>query len=661
MKELKIGDIILITKGKKVSNVFDSNNTKESYARYLQIEDLRHNNNLKYTNEVNLIKVNENDAIIAWDGSKAGTVNYGLNGIIGSTLARLIIKEKYKSSINPSYFGLFLQFNYEYFQKTNTGAAIPHVSKNALNDLKIPLPDLQTQQQIVTVLDKAQSLIKKREQSLELLDELLRATFLDMFGDPVLNEKNLKFTKLNELGVWKSGGTPSRSIDAYFKGDIPWFSSGELNDMYISKSNEKITEVAVKKTSAKLIESGSLLVGMYDTAALKSSITKIVASCNQAIAFAKLNEKKCTSTFVYFAIQIGRKYHLSKRRGVRQRNLNLAMIKALEIPLPKLNQQEIFSSIVSKIELQKELIQKSLDDLKNLFQSLLQDAFNGTLKLQDEKIELQTALRDVNWFTEQLGEINGNPATKKLLANLNAMPKVPSAFSNIYDLQKKLSGTNLALDKIRSFQNSLGTNNISHLKFVNSLPTFKLLEKNPFLKEITNNQSYTLKNLEQAKGEQKEKELEKELRKENDPILQFINQEQLGKYTIENYKVNIPKTIYEYFGKTEFNIDILIQALEENKGLLGLKKDTIKKDLFLIFTQFIKVKYDGLFAFKQMREEMQSSLFNPAFTLLQEFIDQGLKNKSIEQVYSLASVGDEIRGNDKRMYLSLKQSKHEDK
>src|SRR5690606_24960569 len=118
---------------------------------------------------------------------------------------------------------------------------------------------------------------------------------------------------------------PSRTIDSYFKGDIPWFSSGELNNMFIYESKEKISKLAIEKTSAKHIESGSLLIGMYDTAALKSSITKINASCNQAIASAKLNEKKCTPVYVYFAIQIGREFHLSKRRGVRQRNLNLAM------------------------------------------------------------------------------------------------------------------------------------------------------------------------------------------------------------------------------------------------------------------------------------------------------------------------------------------------
>ncbi|GAA3522247.1 hypothetical protein GCM10022393_40970 [Aquimarina addita] len=537
---------------------------------------------------------------------------------------------------------------------------VKHLSAKAINNIDFDLPDPITQKQIVTVLDKAQSLIKKREQSLELLDELLRATFLDMFGDPVLNEKNLKFTKLSELGVWKSGGTPSRSIDAYFKGNIPWFSSGELNDMYISKSKEKITEVAVKKTSAKLIESGSLLVGMYDTAALKSSITKIVASCNQAIAFAKLNEKKCTSTFVYFAIQIGRKYHLSKRRGVRQRNLNLAMIKALEIPLPKLKQQEIFSSIVSKIELQKELIQKSLDDLNNLFQSLLQNAFSGNLKLQDNKVELQTALKDVNWFTEQVGEITNNTATQKLFATLNTISKTPSAFDTIFKLQETLSTNNApGLEVIRKFYNSLGGNSIPNFKNADVLSAYKIFQANPFIKQITDNKPFKIKSLEQSIEEQKNKELEGELYQEQDPILQFINQEQFGKYSIENYKVNIPKTIHKYFGKREFDVDDIIQILEENKALSGLKKNTIKKELFSIFSQFIKVKYDGLFAFKQMREEMQRSLFNPAFTLLQEFIDQGLKNKSIDQVYLLSSVGDDIRGNDKRLYLLLKQSKHE--
>jgi len=128
-----VKDIFRISKGKKVSTTVSIPNS--SSARYIQIGDLRNDNNLKYTDETNLVAVNETDVVIAWDGAYAGTIGFGLSGIIGSTLARLSIKENYRKNCNAKYLGYFLSGNFTYFQNTATGATIPHVSRKALEKL----------------------------------------------------------------------------------------------------------------------------------------------------------------------------------------------------------------------------------------------------------------------------------------------------------------------------------------------------------------------------------------------------------------------------------------------------------------------------------------------------------------------------------------------
>ena len=90
--------------------------------------------------------------------------------------------------------------------------------------------------------------------------------------------------KLGDLGVWKSGGTPSRNNPAYFTGNINWYSAGELNTMYLRGSVEKITKIAVAESSTKMFKKGSMLVGMYDTAALKMGILLEDSAANQACA-----------------------------------------------------------------------------------------------------------------------------------------------------------------------------------------------------------------------------------------------------------------------------------------------------------------------------------------------------------------------------------------
>lgn len=87
--KVELGTIITITKGKKHDNVYAS--TSIGRKRYLQIEDLRNDDNLKYTVNPG-VEVLPNDVIIAWDGANAGTIGFGLNGFIGSTLARLRLK-----------------------------------------------------------------------------------------------------------------------------------------------------------------------------------------------------------------------------------------------------------------------------------------------------------------------------------------------------------------------------------------------------------------------------------------------------------------------------------------------------------------------------------------------------------------------------------------
>lgn len=248
-----------------------------------------------------------------------------------------------------------------------------------LKSTKIPLAPLPQQQKIANILDAADSLRQNDKALIAKYDELTQALFLDMFGDPVSNPKNLPKIKLGELGKWQSGGTPSRNKREYFDGTIPWLSSGELNGMYVSESKEHITEMAIKESSTRLIEKGSLLLGMYDTAALKSTISTCIVTCNQAIAYSKLDDKMVNTIYVYFIIQIGKEDYKKLQRGVRQKNLNLSIVKNLEILLPDLMQQNQFAERVAVIEEQKAVAQKSLEKSESLFNSLLQKAFKGAL------------------------------------------------------------------------------------------------------------------------------------------------------------------------------------------------------------------------------------------------------------------------------------------
>lgn len=263
--------------------------------------------------------------------------------------------------------------------KQATGASYPAVSDRIIKGSLIPLPQLNEQVRIASILDNSDMLSRKRKRAVELLDNLTRSTFLDMFGDPARNTRALPSAKLGQIGEWRSGGTPPRGQAKYFEGNIPWFSSGELNSIYVNETAESVTEEALIETSAREVPPNSLMLGMYDTAALKSSISTVRSSCNQAIAFAQIDNSLAETLYVYYAIQLGKDEFRSQQRGVRQKNLNLSMIKGIEIPLPSLDAQRAFVLGFQKNARMSKTLQKSMVMMNLLFASLQSRAFSGQL------------------------------------------------------------------------------------------------------------------------------------------------------------------------------------------------------------------------------------------------------------------------------------------
>lgn len=314
--------------------------------------------------------------LIALTGTTTGVVGYlTFEACANQSVTGILPSSKH----HPKYLYYYLKSIRSKILEESYGGAQKHISQGYVKDLEIPLPPLETQKRIAEILDAADALRQKDQELLKKYDELAQAIFIDMFGDISSNSKNLLKIKLGELGKWQSGGTPPRNKPEYFSGNIPWLSSGELNEMYISDSKEHITETAIKESSTRIIEEGSLLLGMYDTAALKSTITTKKMSCNQAIAYSKLDNKMVNTVYVYSIIQIGKEEYKKLQRGVRQKNLNLSIIKNLEILLPEIKEQNKFADLIATIERQKTSVLNSFIQSEALFNSYIHKAFNGKI------------------------------------------------------------------------------------------------------------------------------------------------------------------------------------------------------------------------------------------------------------------------------------------
>ena len=284
------------------------------------------------------------------------------------------------NKINSKFLLLFLLYNYKYkglhkFYNKTTGIQNLQVS-NLIKNTYVPLPETNIQSIIVEILDKIKSMIKKREKQILLFDELIKSRFIEMFGDPIKNEKGWKTEEIMKVCSLKSGGTPSKKNVEYFNGDIPWITTKTLSKKTIAKVdvNDFITQEGVTKSSTKIIPKNSLLLGIR-VGVGKLSINKIDMCTNQDIVSLVGLEKSFNINFIYEQLRKYEPYLKKYERGATIKGINTEMVKNIKIIIPPLSLQNEFAEFVTKIDKLKFEAEKSLKEMENLYESLMQKFF----------------------------------------------------------------------------------------------------------------------------------------------------------------------------------------------------------------------------------------------------------------------------------------------
>ena len=200
--------------------------------------------------------------------------------------------------------------------------------------------------------------------------------------------KDWKWAKLGEICRTTSGGTPSRGEPKYYDGNIPWVKSGELDRGIITDTEEKISEEAIKNSSAKIFPKGTLLIALYGATIGKLAFLGVDAATNQAICGIYQNEK-ISSAFLYNYLFYKKRKLVGQGIGGAQPNISQTILKDLDVPLPP---KPIQQGIVSKIEELFSELDKGIENLrlaqqqlKTYRQSVLKWAFEGRLTNENVK------------------------------------------------------------------------------------------------------------------------------------------------------------------------------------------------------------------------------------------------------------------------------------
>ena len=159
-----------------------------------------------------------------------------------------------KTQLLPDYICYFLHsdLGMKEIAAHTSGSVRDSLKFSSLQNIEITIRPVAEQEEIITLLRKIESIIEKRKRTLKKIDDLVKSQFIEMFGDPIRNPRGIQIEPLKALGKWSSGGTPSRSNPDYFTGEINWFAAGELNELYLEDSQEKITNEAIQNSAAKI-------------------------------------------------------------------------------------------------------------------------------------------------------------------------------------------------------------------------------------------------------------------------------------------------------------------------------------------------------------------------------------------------------------------------
>ena len=259
------------------------------------------------------------------------------------------------------YLYYFMDRYVEELRKLSIGGVIKYIKLGNLTDALIELPDVQGQKAIVDFLAKVKGIIEIRKQELQSLDDLIKARFVEMFGDPIITDGTHQPPKFVHEG-------------------IPFIFVSNITGNKVTYDAEKFIdqstyEELVKRTP---IEIGDILlstVGSYGHPAVVKTDKKFLFQ--RHIAYLKPRKELVDSDYLHGAIlSPGAQRQIEDGvKGIAQKTLNLSEIKKMIIPVPEMEKQREFSAFVTQVDKSKDAIKKSLAETQTLFDSLMQQYF----------------------------------------------------------------------------------------------------------------------------------------------------------------------------------------------------------------------------------------------------------------------------------------------
>jgi len=289
---------------------------------------------------------------------------------------------KPKKNVEIKYLMYYL--NYTDLTSYITGTTRGKLTRTALDKIQINLPELEIQREIVIILDKINNLIEKNKKRIIYLEKLVKSRFIEMFGDLIKNDKGWEIKKLGEVtNKISSGATPTGGKENYEISGISLIRSMNVHNGYFEyKDLAYISNEQARQLKNVEVELEDILLNITGASIARNCLVPsniIPARVNQHVMIIRIKNKILNSIFLnnLFLNNVYKQklINLGEANGATRQALTKIQIEKLEIILPPLSLQNEFAEFVTKTNKLKFEAEKSLKDMENLYESLMQKFF----------------------------------------------------------------------------------------------------------------------------------------------------------------------------------------------------------------------------------------------------------------------------------------------
>ena len=322
-------------------------------------------------------------------GSKNALVDEELDGTI-ATGEWLIVRPK---KANSSFINHFLK-SPEGRQKIKKEVKGIHLYPKDVERITVPLPARDDQIRIATLLSRVETLIATRKNNLRLLDEFLKSTFLEMFGDPVWNEKGWETERLGNLAKVERGrfSPRPRNDPKFYNGDFPFIQTGDISrsNGRLHNYSQTLNEFGIKVS--KEFKKDTIVIAIVGATIGETAVLQIDTYAPDSVIGITPTSEAIDSIYLEFLLRFWKPVLKARAPEAARANININTLKPLGIILPSAHLVTNFVSAVKKVEFLKTLYRQSLNELENLYGALSQKAFKGELDLS--RIPLERVAED---------------------------------------------------------------------------------------------------------------------------------------------------------------------------------------------------------------------------------------------------------------------------